>query len=167
MKNFTSIFFFFITLSVLLFTSFEVKAQMEFVQNKGQWDPAIKYKGDFKTGALFLENKGFTVVLHKPEDIQRLSAVVHGHGVENGDYKSKTTKLADTIIINSFAYKVKFLGASSNLTQVPDKKLPTHNNYFIGNDPAKWASDVGLFQAVTYQNIYPDIDIRYTAMAGI
>ena len=166
MKNFTSIFFLFASFLTLLFTSFEVKAQMEFVQNKGQWDPAIKYKGDFKTGALFLENKGFTVVLHKPEDIQRLSAVVHGHGVENGNNKAKTTKLADTVIINSFAYKVKFLGASPNLTQVPDKKLPTHNNYFIGKDQANWASDVELFQAVTYKNIYPDIDIRYYSDGG-
>jgi gliding motility-associated-like protein len=140
---------------------------MEFVQNKGQWNASVNYKGDFKTGAFFLEDKGFTVVLHKPEDIQRLSAVVHGHGEGHEKNDNKKTALpADTVIINSFAYKVKFLGAAKNSLQLPDKKLPTHNNYFIGNDPAKWASDCDLYQAVTYRDIYPNIDIRYYSEAG-
>ncbi len=142
---------------------------MEFIQNKGQWNSSVNYKGDFTTGSFFLENKGFTVVLHKPADLQRLSAIVHGHVdvPKTGDENNyKTLPSSDTVIINSFAYKVKFLGASSTTVQVPDKKLPAHNNYFIGNDAAKWASDCELYQAVTYQNIYPNIDIRYYSDAG-
>ena len=49
---------------------------------------------------------------------------------------------------------------------MPDKILPGYNNYFIGNDPAKWASDCRVFQGVTYKNIYPNIDVRYYTNNG-
>ncbi|MEX0636113.1 MAG: hypothetical protein WD135_05035, partial [Ferruginibacter sp.] len=120
----------FFTISVL--SSY---AQMEFVENKGQWEQAVQFKGDFKTGAFFLENKGFTVVMNKPADVQRLSSFMHGH--ENpaaGETKQKIGKLKDTIVVQSFAYKVKFLGAAANAVKIPDKALPTYNNYFLGNE---------------------------------
>ena len=140
---------------------------MEFVENKGQWHSNVDFKGDFKTGAFFLENKGFTVVMHNPEDIQRLSASVHGHGAQSGStVTDKPSTNQDAPVIHSFAYKVKFLGASSSTQLVPDKKLPTHNNYFIGNEPSKWASDCAVYTAITYRNIYPNIDIRYYSDAG-
>ena len=152
---------------VLMAVPVVVQAQMEFVQNKGQWHSNIQYKGDFKTGAFFLEDKGFTVVLNNAEDIQRFSATIHGHG--ESDHKDAAAKSAprdESPIIHSFAYKVKFLGASSNVVPQPDKKLPTYNNYYIGNDPTKWASDCNVHTAITYKNIYPNIDIRYYSDQG-
>ena len=168
MRAFTTKFFYLVALFTITSMPLLVKAQMEFVQNKGQWDASVNYKGDFKTGALFLENRGFTVVLQNPADIQRLSEKVHGHGkvVKPDGDNLKTKKREDTVNIQSFSYKVKFLGASAHAMQLPDKRLPTHNNYFIGNDSSKWASDCSLFQAITYQNIYPNIDIRYYSDAG-
>ena len=155
----------------ILFTAMPVVvfAQMEFVQNKGQWHSNIQFKGDFKTGAFFLENKGFTVVLHKPEDIQQFSATIHGH--EEGKETIAQTKTAPpssdkSPVIHSFAYKVKFLGASANVIPEPEKQLPTHNNYFIGNDPSKWASNCSIHTAITFKNIYPNIDIRYYSDQG-
>lgn len=141
---------------------------MEFVENKGQWDKAVQYKGDFKTGAFFLENKGFTVVMHKPDDVQRLSALVHGHDNPiQGNGSQKTINPKDSIMVQSFAYKVKFLGAAANPVRMPDKALPTYNNYFIGNNASTWANDCKVYQAVTYQNIYPNIDIRYYSDGGV
>ncbi len=134
---------------------------MEFVENKGQWHSNVTYRGDFNTGSFFMENGGFTVLLHKPEDVQRLTAISHGHD-ESGLIKN----INEPFTFHSFAYKVKFIGASLRATQLPDKKLPTHNNYYIGNDRAKWATDCKVFQAVTYQDIYPNIDIRYYSDAG-
>ncbi len=34
-------------------------------------------------------------------------------------------------------------------------------NYFIGNDPSKWHSDVPLFGQVSYRNLYPGIDLAF------
>ncbi len=136
-----------------------VNAQMEFIQNKGQWDSRVEYRGDFSTGSFFLENQGFTIVLHNVDDLKNVSDQMHGHNPKNPTN-------GNPIILNSHAYKVKFLGGSSFAQNVPDKIQPYHNNYFAGNDQSKWAAGCKIAQAVTYQNIYPNIDIRYYSDGG-
>ena len=34
-------------------------SQIEFVENKGQWNEAVHFKGDFSSGSFFLEKQGF------------------------------------------------------------------------------------------------------------
>lgn len=135
-------------------------AQLEFVENKGQWHQNVQYKTDFNTGSFFLEKQGFTVLLHKPADLEALNHLMHG------DNHTKQTGNPDKFILHSFAYKVKLLGANPVLTPVSDKPLLTYNNYFLGNDKSKWANQCYLFGAVTYKNIYPNIDVRYYSNAG-
>ena len=131
-------------------------AQMEFVQNKGQWNDKINYKADFNTGSFFLENNGFTVLLNKPEDVQKLAERNHGYKINN------STSTANTdLIFHSFAYNVSFVGAAIHPEKIPDKPLPTYNNYFIGNDKTTWAGDCKVYTAITYKNVYPNIDVRY------
>jgi gliding motility-associated-like protein len=161
LRPFTLIFAYLFCSIILCFFSSTVSAQMEFVENKGQWHADVTYRGDFNTGSFFMENGGFTVLLHKPEDVQRMGAIVHGHD-DAGAFKN----LNDPFTFHSFAYKVKFLGASLDAVQVPDKVLPTYNNYYIGNDRSKWASECKVFTAVTYQDVYPNVDVRYYSDAG-
>ncbi|MFT3982001.1 MAG: PKD domain-containing protein [Ferruginibacter sp.] len=160
MRRFTTIVF---CLAATLFPRL-LKAQMEFIENKGQWHSNVQYKGDFLTGAFFLEKKGFTVMLHNPDDMEKLSFATHGHA---DDSTKKISIPADgKIVINSFAYKVQFLGASASAQQLPEKPLNSYNNYLIGNDPSKWGSNCKIFQAITYKNIYPNIDLRYYSDAA-
>lgn len=134
-------------------------AQMEFIQNKGQWDSRVAYRGDFSTGSFFVENEGFTVVVHNTDDLKNLSDQMHGHNPNNPTN-------GQPIVLNSHAYRVKFLGGSSFAKSMPDKIQPHHNNYFLGSDQSKWASDCKIAQAVSYQNIYPNVDVRYYSDAG-
>ena len=142
-----------------LFVVHNANAQMEFIQNKGQWDSRVEYRGDFATGSFFLENQGFTVVLHNVDDLKFLSDQMHGHN-------PNTATTGNPITLNSHAYKVKFLGGNSFAQNVPDKIQAYHNNYFLGNDQSKWVSDCKIAQAVSYQNIYPNIDVRYYSDGG-
>jgi gliding motility-associated-like protein len=141
--------------SALLFSVKNAAAQVQFVENKGQWNQKVNYRGDFGTGSFFLEHKGFTVLLNKPEDVAKLSQYMHGEG------RDPKTNPADTFTFHSFAYNVTFLGAAEYPKAVPDKPLPTYNNYFIGNDQSKWAGECKIFTAVTYKDVYPNIDVRY------
>ena len=134
-------------------------AQMEFIQNKGQWDNRVEYRADFSTGSFFLENQGFTVALHNPDDLKKVSEQLHGHN-------PNTATTGQPVILNSHAYKVKFLGGNSFTQNAADKIQPYHNNYFVGNDKTKWAADCKIAQAVSYQNVYPNIDVRYYSDAG-
>lgn len=146
----------FTLLASSLFIAEKIHAQAEFIQNKGQWDSRVEYKADFSTGSFFLENQGFTVVLHNPDDLKKVSDQMHG----------SVTLTGLPIVLNSHAYKVKFLGANSFAKNIPDKILDHHNNYFVGSDQSKWASDCKIAQAVSYQNIYPNVDVRYYSDAG-
>ncbi len=152
LKRFYSIFANLLLIAGLLAPLHSV-AQMEFVENKGQWHSNVDFRGDFKTGSFFLEPKGFTVLMHNADEIKNLGEIIHGHS--NGP-----NMLKEQVVLNSHAYKVKFLG-STNAKAQPDKPLPTYNNYFLGADPAKWAENCRIFTAVTYKNIYPNIDLRY------
>jgi len=136
-----------------------VMAQMEFIQNKGQWDSRVEYKGDFSTGSFFIENQGFTVLLHNADDLKKVSDRMHGSS-------QLTANSFDAVVLRSHAYKVKFLGGNSFAQNVPDKVQPYHNNYFLGNDESKWAAGCKIAQAVSYQNIYPNIDLRYYSDGG-
>ena len=40
------------------------------------------------------------------------------------------------------------------------EKLPGISNYFIGNDPAKWRTDVPHYGRIQYEGVYPGIDNR-------
>ncbi len=135
---------------------------MEFVQNKGQWEKQAQYKSDFNTGSFFLEKNGFRVLLYNPSDLLRLSQ--KKHGIRNPKTTLPPTK--DDDILHSFAYKVNFVGASEQTEALPDKPLSTYNNYFLGNDKTKWAGDCKIYNAITYKNIYPNIDIRYYSTKG-
>ncbi len=131
-----------------------VIAQMEFVENKGQWDNHLKYKGDFASGSFFLEDQGFSVLLNNPQDWNRITSAMHGR-------KDASQNLNEKITLHSFVYRVEFLGSSSKPKRVPEKPINTYNNYFIGNDKSKWAGGCKIYQAISYKNIYPNIDIRY------
>ena len=39
--------------------------------------------------------------------------------------------------------------------------LPGKSNYFVGNDPNKWHTDVPTYAKVRYINVYPGIDLLY------
>jgi len=149
----------FIVLLSLIFFAQPILAQIEFVQNKGQWNSRVQYRGDFSTGAFFLENEGFTVLLHNVNDLKNVSDQMHGHNPNSAN-------TGQPITLNSHAYKVKFMGASSFTQNVPDKIQAYHNNYFIGNDQSKWAADCKIAQAVSYKNVYPNIDVRYYSDGG-
>ncbi len=147
---------------------------LEFIENKGQWDPSLNFRAEMSTGSFFLQKKGFSVLLHKPADLQRMEELSHSHAAGRGgeqpakaDPKNRLQNSESSRLIHSHFYEVSFVNAQENVEIVPDKPLPTYNNYFIGNDPSKWASGCRIFQGITYKNIYPNVDVRYFTEGGI
>ena len=161
----------------LLFTGKYSFAQLQFIENKGQWNSNVNFWSDINSGAFFLEKNGFTVLLQNSDDLRIFSDHIHGH--LKTDSSNSSTALSknrilisspqmqnDNFVIRSHAYKVSFAGSSKNVEVQSDKALPTYNNYFIGNDKSKWQSNCKIFQGVTYKNMYPNIDVRYYTDAG-
>ncbi|HEX4875731.1 MAG TPA: PKD domain-containing protein [Chitinophagaceae bacterium] len=150
-KNLTS----FVLLFFVLFAG--AQGNIEFVQNKGQWDSRVQYKGIVNNGAVFVRNDGgFTILQHNPTDYLNLTRFLHGHKSDGSPVTA-----TDKIVVRSHAWNVDFIGASKELETVAEKVIPAYNNYFIGNDPSRWAGDCKIYQAITLKNVYPNIDVRY------
>lgn len=153
----------FIISVILCLPSLFIAAQgnIEFVENKGQWDSKVRYKGDVSNGSFFIRDGGFTVLQHNPADIAKLSGYKHGLNA-NG----KPLAPDENLVIRSHAWHVDFVGAGGKTQILPEKPIPTYNNYFIGNDPAKWGYECHIFQGITMKDVYPNIDVRYYTDKG-
>ncbi len=166
-----------LSLAVILPVAAQVNySNLEFVENKGQWDSRIVLKGELPNGSFFLQRQGFTVILHNAEDLKNLTDGHRGLARPATDGPSAMSSKQQHPSFNpqqpgstgmrSHAYSVSFQGGNDHIEIIPDKPLPSYNNYFIGNDPKKWASRCQVFQGVTYKNVYPNIDVRYYTDKG-
>src|SRR3712207_6382210 len=88
-------------------------SNLEFVENKGQWENGIKFKGVMNNGAFFLQEKGFMVVQHKAEDLEQLAELMHGVKPQSENVTKKVNNAHDNkVTVRSHAYTVQFLNAS-------------------------------------------------------
>lgn len=121
---------------------------LTYIQNKGQWNSNVLYKSEFRGGTIFLENSAFTYVFKPKEGI-------HRHDVSKKE-KNKSTSTT----INFHVLRMDFEGAIAGHAVIANEKQSFYNNYFVGNDPTKWASLVGIYKAVVHKNLYKGIDVK-------
>ncbi|MCK4372609.1 MAG: SBBP repeat-containing protein, partial [candidate division Zixibacteria bacterium] len=63
--------------------------------------------------------------------------------------------------IESIAIKANFVGSNPNPRMVGLEEMEYKCNYFIGNDPNEWHTDVPNYNAIVYEDIYSGIDLKY------
>ena len=99
---------FFAFLSALLFTAQRSFSQIEFIENKGQWDKRVTFKTNIGSGTVFLQKQGFTIVQHDEKDIAAMKIKLHGHVPGTGQPSG------DKAVIHSHAYTATFLNGNPN-----------------------------------------------------
>src|SRR5439155_21319611 len=57
--------------------------------------------------------------------------------------------------------RMKLVGANQAANVPALDELSGKSNYFIGNDPKKWRTDVPTYGKVKYAGVYPGIDLVY------
>ncbi|HUR66880.1 MAG TPA: PKD domain-containing protein [Chitinophagaceae bacterium] len=126
------------------------------MQNKGQWDSRVRYKGAVSNGAFFIRDKGFTMVQYDPVGVANAMQVMHekGPAYEGGP-----------LMVKTHAFHVDFIGASASVKMAAHKRIQAYNNYFSGAS-SNWASACEIFQVVKLENVYPNIDVRYYTENG-
>lgn len=134
---------------------------VEFVENKGQWDSRVRFMAKAAAGGVFLHQNGFTILQHHPKDLEAVTDQIHKHQMVKEAILGPSKK-----VLRSHAYAVEFINANPNALIVPDKPQSTYNNYFIGNDPEKWASNCKIYGGITVKDIYPGVDVRYYSHSG-
>jgi gliding motility-associated-like protein len=124
-----------------------------FIENKGQWSQAVLFKAELEGGAIFLEKNRFTLTFGDSEAIRKLNSFKY-----KTEEEKKQKGLPDKNV-TFHAYRMNFKGCNSNPKISSTNPKPEYNNYFIGNDPSKWASNVNKYKNIKYENIYNGIDI--------
>jgi len=61
---------------------------------------------------------------------------------------------------------MKLVGANPNAVATGGDELPGKTNYFIGNNPKKWRTNVPTYAKVKYKGVYPGIDLVYYGNQG-
>ena len=62
--------------------------------------------------------------------------------------------------------RMKLVGANPNAVATGGDELPGKTNYFIGNNPKKWRTNVPTYAKVKYKGVYPGIDLVYYGNQG-
>ena len=78
-----------------LFSALASEGQtLEFVENKGQWDPQVSYKSDLGGSAFFLQQKGYMVLLNNKDDLRAIAYAYSGHDHDKRYLKHHITSAA-------------------------------------------------------------------------
>lgn len=140
---------------------------IEFIENKGQWDSRVKFKGEVNAGAVFVRSNGFTILQHNPQDYAALQSMTNEHNNHKPPGAGISARFESKFVLRSHSYNIDFVGASPAMQVIADKVIPTYNNYFLGNDPSQWATGCRIYQAITLKNVYPNVDVRYYTYNGM
>ncbi len=136
---------------------------IQFVENKGQWDASVTYRGRMNIGLFYLQKDGYTVRLDNASDREKLINCFHSTQAVSVSHIDETVHQKPSPISFVFrwhAYKVKYLNANLH-TEVQSSQLQSYmENYLVGSK-SNWRSGCHSYQSVTYKNVYPHIDIHY------
>lgn len=122
------------------------QSDLRFIENKGQWDKRVQYKAKLNGGEIFFERDRITWFFYETPNR-------HAHKTENPVHETDS-------IIHGHVFRVYFENMQAGGVIAPDLIFPDYYNYFLGNDPSKWAGDVSLYGLLTYKDVYPGIDLR-------
>ncbi|MBP0030089.1 SBBP repeat-containing protein [Roseofilum sp. Guam] len=62
--------------------------------------------------------------------------------------------------------RANFVGSNPNAEIRGWEQLPGIANFFIGNDPSKWRTNIATFEGVWYEEVYAGVDVKYSGESG-
>ncbi len=127
------------------------KLPLSFEANQGQTDRQVKFLSRGNGYSLFLTPTATVLALHKPAARNtRHPADAAGVPSEREPERTPPTVL-----------RMRLVGGNAHARLAGMEELPGKSNYFIGNDPKKWRTNVPTYARVKYQSVYPGVDLVY------
>jgi hypothetical protein len=132
---------------------------LDFEMNKGQTDGQVKFFARGPHYTVFLTSGQMVLTLRHSETLPDTAAL--------SDHSQSAIASVNSFVPGSGrasvseSIEMKLIGAASDPVIVGEEQQPGMANYFIGNDPNKWQTNVPIYKKVHYKNIYPGIDLAY------
>jgi gliding motility-associated-like protein len=128
--------------------------QVVYEENKGQWPVQALFKANLPAGSVFLEKNKLLFNSWRMQDvIVAHEEMQHATSLHEMDMALKKQ-------IQCHAWSVYFEGAGNAVWYEGKNKESAYSNYFLGNDPQKWASHISRYAHVTGYGIYPNIRFK-------
>jgi len=118
---------------------------LRFEPNQGQTDNRVKFLSRDFEHALFLTPTEAVLVLRKPE----------------GDSRVSSASRIPSPWLPGAVLRMKLRGANQKASATGMEALPGTSNYFLGDDPAKWRSNIPTYREVRFSGVYPGVDLVY------
>jgi hypothetical protein len=128
---------------------------LRFEENQGQTDGCVKFVS---------RGRGYTLFLTSGEAVLALRQAVPKHHQpigDRGERDSGNSKTGPSTVL-----RVKLVGAKRAIAVRGENELSGKSNYFIGNDPKKWRTNVRNYERVKYENVYRGVDLVYYGHQG-
>jgi hypothetical protein len=124
---------------------------MSFEPNEGQKSAGVKFYSHGPGYELFLANQEAVMALHR-------MPASKGASLRSMNPAERAAALhSDKVSL----VRMKLDGSNPNAQIAGQAQLPGKVNYFIGNDPKKWHTDIPSFASVKYSAVYPGVDLLY------
>src|SRR5258707_6194762 len=125
------------------------KLPLSFEANEGQTDGRFSFVS---------RGSGYSLFLARTEAVLRIA--------DRGSRNEWKEGLAARPMIRpsnpkSAVLSMKFVNGTPAPEMVGVDQLPGKSNYFIGNDPAKWQTNIPNYAKVKYEGVYPGVDLVY------
>ena len=135
---------------------------LSFTKNMGQWDDRVLFRANAGGATMWFTKEGVTYQFTRRVDTRSDAVPTLGldsrlRGNDKGGGNSIETDSIEQLVLTA-----KFIGANPNPEVVVEGQMVYKCNYFIGNDPTKWHTDVPNYEAITLKDIYPGIDLKYS-----
>lgn len=123
-----------------------------FIANRGQVDKRVKFYAQSGGQTTWFTKEGVMVSLSRPIEKPGLAKMRKRPGppARTEGSKFKTTAVGLSPLDLCKGVKITALEPQEHRV-----------NYFIGNDPKKWRTDVPTYKAVAYQGAYKGIDLKF------
>ncbi len=118
---------------------------MLFVQNEGQMDDKIKYYEINQNHASYFAADGIYLNIFRQQ---------------TASGQSDFAKHENEHFVQFDQLKLSFIKSAANPVIEAENIQTTKYNYYIGKDPAGWREGVSTYKAVTYMEIYKNIDLK-------
>jgi hypothetical protein len=130
---------------------------LSFEQNQGQCDDTVDYLARGPGYALFLKSTEALFVLNG----ENAGAKAAGQtAAPAADRALPSAPDKNVPLPERAALRMVLVGAETATPETSDE-LTGKVNYFVGNDPAGWRTNVPMVGRVNYRGVYPGIDLSY------
>jgi len=127
---------------------------LSFEANHGQSDSKVKFLSRGSGYSLFLTSNEAVLVLNQSEADENRKASRAAHAAVRARHRK------------SAVVRMTLVNANPQSQAAGHDALPGKSNYFIGNDPAKWRTNISTYAKVKYEDVYPGVDLVYYGNQG-